>query len=294
MDMALYTRAVEARDELIKREKDNWSRVASIAIVKEKDVEYSTNHACHAGLMFNGYGRGGPGARAVVSLLMKPCPVTVEMLYEDEALLFLDWLLNRSPYASTFITKSAHEALHHKATISTAYAPSNLMAAGMVASRRLWEYPVIARVFCDLVKAGVNENLSYYLAHIASTRFKCDGNIDWSNSNRGHCSIDTYSMGREEVKNFIENKPVKLNKDYAESCNYQGYDCMFGSCGGAARRLNQWVHKNFPYSGQVKAGGANPFAKAMAGASQCKYEDGIRIMAEWQPTLMKYINEGEV
>lgn len=291
MDMALYTRAVQARDELIKREKGSYQRVASIAIVKEKGVEYSTNHACHAGLMFNGWGESGKGGQAVASLLMKP-RIAGEMLYEDEALLFLDWLLNRSPYAPTFITKSPHEAIHHKAIISTGYSPSNLMGAGLVASRRLWEYPVIARVFCDLAKAGVNEGLAYYLAHIASTSFKCDGNIDWSNGNRGHCSISTYAMGRKEVKNFIEHKPTSLKKNYVEDCNYQGYDGMFGDTPG--ERLNIWIHANFPYSGEAKAGGANPFGKAVKGVKQCKYADGIRIMAEWQPTLMKYINEGKV
>lgn len=291
MDMTLYKRCIEARDGLLKKLGSgglSWGRITAIAIVLPDTIHYSKAQQCHAGLEWEGYGQSPKGGLAVVNGLLKPRDGT---LYEDEALLFLDWLLNRSPYASTFVTKSAHEALLTKMTISRGDTPSNLMAAGMVASRRLWEYAFVARVFCDLVKVGVNENLAFYLAHIAQCKFDGKGNLSWTALTSGHCSMNPGVMGCEEVNNFINCKVVKPNKNYCEDSRYGGYDKMFGSC-KYDKRLSTWVHKNFPYS-RVKEGGAvNPFAKAAPGGDSCKYEEAIKTMGEWWPTLMEHIKEG--
>ena len=130
---------------------------------------------------------------------------------EDKAL-YLDWLFNRSPYASTFISKSAIRSLNYGFSVSDCATPSNLMAAGLVATRRMWEYPYILRVWVDLTKAGVNENLAYYLAHLASCKVDGTGSLHWNYPVYGHCSIDSHTWGVDSVKNFINNAPKKLNK----------------------------------------------------------------------------------
>lgn len=282
MEMSVYRKIIAGRDKLLENldsGKSKWDECACINIIyPDIDDHISTNQACHAGL--NNY---NPGSVAVVSALMKP--KKDKILGEDEALLFLDWLLNRSPYSCTFITKSAHEALFYKATISSSDHPSNLMAAGMVASRRLWEYPEVARVFCDLVKAGVNEDLAFYLAHLYSGTFDRGGKVGYDGLYAGHCSIDPRVMGEKELLNWLMHRPVKLNEPYKNSTKYSGYDSMFGH---NYQRLN--VHNNFPYNGEAKAGNANPFPKAGELVRKgCSYDNLIKATAEFQHVLFKQI-----
>ncbi|MNZ65598.1 hypothetical protein D3C78_837950 [compost metagenome] len=213
---------------------------------------------------------------------MKP---EYEILEEEEALMFLDWLLNRSPYASAFVTKSAHEALYHKATISDAFTPSNLMAAGMVASRRLWEYAFVTRVFCDLVKVGVNEDLAYWLGHIAAGSFNRSGSFNWSSSKSGHCSVDTCTSTPDSLKAFLEHRPANLSKTYNESWYYYGYHEMFG---GELGGITPWIHNNFPYKAQVGVKKVNPF-KADVLDSSCSYQHAIETMATFQHTILEHI-----
>lgn len=293
MDMSSYSQIMSGREELLtslKEGKREWGDCAAINIIYEDSTHVSPNQACHAGLAnthYNGFKK--KGAIAVVSALMKPKPV--EMLEEEEAFFFLDWLLNRSPYAETFITKSADEALYYKATISSAFHPSNLMAAGMVASRRLWEYPVIARVMVALSKAGVNEDLAYYLAHLFAGRFDKVGNCSWSDTKSAHCSVNPAIMGKKELLAFLQHKPTKLNKTYNEHYQYSGYDAMYGESWNDA--CHNIIHKNFPYKGAVKAVDVNPFPKDnIAGVDLKKsapYQDCIDRMADYQHIILNDI-----
>lgn len=290
MDMSTYKKAHAMAVELIDRlneGKMGWNRTAAVAVLKKNgETFFSSNQACHAGLNLSGWGENGPGGVAVASGLMQP--KEKETLWEDEALKYLDWLLNRSPYACTFVSKSPQQALLDKFIISSGHHPSNLMAAGLVASRRLWEYHVIARVFCDLVDAGVKEDLSYYLAHIALCNFSQKGIIRWDGTNRGHCSFDTERFDWCVLHNWLNHKPIKLNQNYLDNSNYLGYDAMFG--GGRGETVGSWIHKNFPYKGNAK-GAANPFAKALAADLSCDYWDGIKIMAEFQHKIIEKMNE---
>lgn len=287
--MTTYRKIITARDDMLAqlndREKD-WSSCACIAIVFEDHHHVSPNQACHAGLRNNYEGNKESGALAVVSGLMKPDKK--EEVDEEEAIMFLDWLLNRSPYAETFITKSPHEALLHKVIVSSAHHPSNLMAAGLVASRRLWEYVFISRVFCDLAKAGVNEDLAFYLGHIFSGRFDREGNVSYINCQAGHCSLNPVYMGAEELKNFLEHKPVHLNKTYNEYWNYNGYDAMYGEGDGSARH---WIHNNFPYKPAAVKVAANPFPvdEGRDPNKTCSYDHLIKTTVEFQHRIFEYI-----
>lgn len=291
MDMSSYSQIVSGREELrafLNEGKRDWTQCAAINIIYEDSTHVSPNQACHAGLAnthYNGFKE--KGAIAVVSALMKPKPA--EMLEEEEAYYFLDWLLNRSPYAETFITKSADEALYYKATISSAFHPSNLMAAGMVASRRLWEYPVIARVMVALSKAGVNEDLAYYLAHLFAGRFDKVGNCSWSACSSAHCSIGPEVMDEKALLAFLQHKVKTPNKTYNEHYRYGGYDAMYGT----GKALYKHIHAGFPYKGAVKAIDVNPFPKDNVHGVDAKksapYQDCIDRMVDYQHIILNDI-----
>lgn len=291
ISMALYKKAIEARDEMLdalKKGDRSWDRVTCINIVYEKgDNHLSAAQQCHAGL-----DNRRNGSFAVVNGLMRPNAAS--MLNEDEAFLFLDWLLNRSPYASTFITKDAMECIRTKTTISYSDVPANLMAAGQVASRRLWEYAYVARAFADLVKTGVNENLAFYLGHIFSGNFNRSGKCNWSASTAGHCSINPSAFDKKGLVNFLDGKPLNLTTNYSKNTDYGGYDDMFSrkfhSYGGVVDPINKWIHNNFPYVKGGKAEKVNPFPVAARGDDKgCSYEDLIKGMSDFQHKIFEHI-----
>lgn len=209
---------------------------------------------------------------------------------EDKAL-YLDWLFNRSPYASTFISKSAIRSLNYGFSVSDCATPSNLMAAGLVATRRMWEYPYILRVWVDLTKAGVNENLAYYLAHLASCKVDGTGSISWNSPVYVHCSIDSHLWGVDPLKNFINNAPKSLNQLYTKNLNYYGYGRMFSDKDNGANPLYVWINANFPYKDEGKAVDNNPFKAARAErVNTVSYEKGIERMATFATKIMEKVN----
>lgn len=291
MDIASYRQIMDGRAELLKALEDGkrqWGRCAAINIIFPDSTHISPNQACHAGLDNEYEGNKQKGSIAVVSALMKPVG---DLLDEEEAYHFLDWLLNRSPYASTFITKSAEEALYTKTTISSSFHPSNLMAAGMVASRRLWEYPMVARVMVALSKAGVNEDLAFYLGHIVRGKFDMKGNFDFAGCLSGHCSIDPCIMGGKELLRFLNHDVLKPNKTYHESRKYNGYDAMYGTRSGKDISMASFIHSKFPYKGAKEAVNVNPFPVDLGGDKNksTTYEELINRMVDFQHTIFKEI-----
>lgn len=290
MEMHLYRQIMAGREEMLAalngtgKDKRSWSDTACINIIFDGSTHLSTNQACHAGLS----NIRKAGSEAVVSALMKP--QGGKILEEEEALYFLEWLLNESPYSSTFITKSAEEALFYKATISSSHHPANLMAAGMVASRRLWEYPEVTRYFVDMAKAGVQKDLAFFLAHALSCTFERKGAATWDQHARGHCSLECSRMKAKGLLNFLNHNVTQPKDTYHRTTSYTGYDGMY-DCGG--KDIQDFLRNNFPFNGGVKK--AAGFFPADEGAKdkQGKYEDLIQGMVEFQHKLFKEIGYEE-
>lgn len=290
MEMHLYRQIMAGREEMLAalngtgKEKRSWSNTACINIIFDGKTHLSTNQACHAGLS----DIGKAGSEAVVSALMKPA--AGKMLEEEEALYFLDWLLNESPYSSTFITKSAEEALFYKATISSSHHPANLMGAGMVATRSLWEFPEVARYFVDMGKAGVQKDLSFFLAYMLSCNFKREGKASWDQFDRGHCAMRPDIMNGKGLFNYLNHNVVNPKDHYHKTTSYYGYDGMYGDGG---LKVKDYLRNNFPYNGKVEQKpGFFPADEGAAG-KEGKYEDLIQGMVEFQHKLFKEIGYEE-
>lgn len=215
---------------------------------------------------------------------------------------FVDYIINRSPYSETFLSKDAAKCLEDKVTLSSGDHPSNLMVAGLVALRRLWEYSMVARAAYDLAQDGVNEDLAFVLGHLVNveTQVSPDSQTGWTYCHSGHCSIDPSIMSLKVVKNFLDHKPQKLNSLWSEGKGrYDGYDAMYGEGFPA---ITTYVRENFPYHLYKGApppvvASTNPFlaAKAKPAAGKDKdeyapYSKAIEVMAEWAKThLMEKI-----
>lgn len=210
---------------------------ATIAVVGTKNIHHVSNTACHAGLNDREYGMPDNGDRIAVIHSIQHC--CTKPLLHEEKLKFLDWLLNRSPYCSVFVSKSAKSALKREVIICDADTPANLMAGGMVAARTLSEYVTVVRVWFDLVNLGVNENLAFLVGHIIQTnRERTYISFD---ALAGHCSIDGYNIGEEIVENFINSKPISLKGSYKNQSNYSGLHVTWHKGGHLDKSFTEFV-----------------------------------------------------
>lgn len=296
MDLSLDARTEAAAKELIERldgKRMHWSQNTAIVGVFEKDDhkhKFSGNQACHAGLSSLAFSK-----RIVNALMTGKSYATGRVLDKEIELWFVGYILNRSPYAETFITKDAEKALEQRYTVSSGDHPANLVAAGMVALRRLWEYTYVAAAAYSLAKAGVNEDLAFLLGHTVSTsNAPHEGSAtSWTGLASGHCSINPAVMGWKEVQNFLNHKVTKPNPLLSAGANYEGYDAMYGE--DRANSYYKFVQNEFPYAlchGEVKVN-LNPFTKAIAvkNDNQVPYAKAIEVMAKWaNTTLMEKIN----
>lgn len=220
------------------------------------------------------------------------------ILPKETELWFVDYILNRSPYAKTFISKDAVKALEEGITISSGDHPGNLVGGAVVALRRLWEHIYVAQVAYDLTKAGVNEDLAFLLGHCiqSPSEIKDDTNVSWSACLNWHTSIDPGVMGFKQMKAFLDHAPVDLHKaNYVDNGDYRGYSNMFGVSRDGS--YHSYVTNNFPYNlckDQPKVTSNNPFAASLpkkAGpARSAPYAKAIEVMATWANThLMEKI-----
>lgn len=215
---------------------------------------------------------------------------------------YLDWLLNRSPYADAFITKDAEKALETRIVVSSGDHPGNYVGGSIVSLRLLWEHTYAAQAAYDLHKAGVHEDVAFLLGHTVSVERKItpDSPTEWNNNTSWHSSIDVGTMGFKGIKNFMAHKPTNKTGIYAKQGQFSGYSAMYMSDGV---RLTEYIRVNFPYERYKDAPKAlvntNPFMASKAaleparraGGDSAPYYKAIEVMAEWAQThLMEKIN----
>ncbi|MNU58871.1 hypothetical protein D3C71_480200 [compost metagenome] len=285
-----------AAKELIKRLDGNklkWSmNTAIVGVKKNGATHFSTNQSCHAGL-----GGMAPCERVVNALMDGHGYAEGRGLSKEAELWFVDYILNRSPYAETFITKDAKLALEQKYTVSDGHHPANLVAAGMVALRRLWEYTWVLAAAYDLAKEGVNEDLAFLLGHTVATQSVPTDHspTSWNSCTAGHCSVNPGVMDWPVVKNFLEHKVIQPKGLLSQGAGYMGYDGMYGQY--KHESYFSFVKNHFPYArctGSKEVVNLNPFMAAKQAEfkdNRVPYRKAIEVMAEWaKTTLMEKIN----
>ena len=257
-------------------------RTAYYSYFHEKKLTISTNTACHAGL----YAGSAKGCLGVINCLVKNYdsghgPGEWSDTTDEEKIMFLDWLARRSPYKTAFVSKKATKILERGAALLTSEAPGNVLGGACVSMRRLWEHTIVLQVWCDLVKAGVGENLAYVLGHLAAG--SRDKGLNWGNFSGWHVAINSRSWTTGQVKNFVEGNLVGVTKKYSESGDYNDYSMyLFKAPGGNLR----FIHEEFPYSKPQAT--TNPFHKAVDnGVVTMNYDDAIATMSEFQQHILK-------
>ena len=262
-------------------------------------------HVCHANL------RNGVGSKYIINGLMIGTSYGSNpgrILAPEIELWFVDYILNRSPYSAIFVEKDAKKALEERMVVASGDHPGNLVGAGLVALRRLWEYVFITQAAYELAKAGVNEDLAFFLGHLiqAKNNSKPNDTVSWTACTSGHCSLNPSRWGFEHLKNFLDHKITSPNSLYSAAGPYHGYDEMYGSdWGGGAlgyirKNLPVHLYKDKPAAAPITA--TNPFVAAKKALEnpagfddvnkeqKTNYAKAIEVMAEWAKThLMEKI-----
>lgn len=211
---------------------------------------------------------------------------------DEESVRYLDWLCNRSPWCRAFVSKSARQAYKQRTVVLSTTVAGNLMGGAGVAVRRLWERPIILRVWLELTARGVPEALSYYLATCAYTGYKQP--ISWGNAEIAHHNLAVHNMDAGALVAFIKGKPEFVKDSYASGATYDGYSHMWGEGG----RFQDWIVKNFPTK-PIKDGAVeeakvmtNPFAKAIVkigvnARGETPWSVALDNMGLWWPAIYK-------
>lgn len=245
---------------------------ATVVFVTKSDKIVTTDyHACHAALAHNKIDSlvHGGQLKYVCSSIQSNNPGYKNSSIADKKL-YLDYLMNRSPYSQAFKCKDVEWCFEHGFVIGNINTPSNILAAGLVHTRRMWEFTHIVRVFALLVKAGMCEDLAFLLAYSTSIKSELGNEFRWHGSSLQHHAIHTEDMGKGNVLNYINRSYLKLNEPYKKSTNYYGYaEDLFGA--GKGSKLLPFLRDNCSTFTTVKVKQTNPFAKAKLDASNTNW-----------------------
>lgn len=227
----------ELSEQIVKLAKDileehGIGNCAACGVIYENGaLRVSDNTACHAGL--NQQMAGRPKPVAVVSVCQTDCNKRGARLDAEHIAMYTDWLLNRSPYNSAFITKDAASCIELGYVATTAEVPSNLMVGGLVAHRYTWEHASLVRTWCELVNAGCNEDTAFLFTHMIGSSFVGGSPVKevasfGSTYKSGHTALSVGGMTEKDLLNFVNHEPVEPNQPYNVDVEYRGLDDLFG------------------------------------------------------------------
>ena len=150
----------------------------------------------------------------------------------NHSLRFLHYLLNKSPYAGAFISKSAGQAIKNGYVLVSLDVPANMAVGGMIALRYgCWEYATTSKVFNDFVAAGVDEDAAWLTCASFVPFF---GNYDMNHPSGGHSHIAAVHHLTKEA--LLEYKKLMANNGFKwNACTLREGGAKLGSIQGIYR-----------------------------------------------------------
>ena len=153
----------------------------------------------------------------------------------EDAKMFIEWLVQRSPWNEMFLTKDVDDILKH-GYVSRTDLPDNFIVGGYIASRLITESYneyVVDRfaVFKEMIKAGASETEAFMFAHMyASENKKKTYPILLQPLNSGHATFSIGNRGKNYFKNFLTARPVNPGPNFNVNRGYNSriYD-IWGS-----------------------------------------------------------------
>lgn len=250
--------------------------VALFGYVKDNVFTGNTSTACFADL-----GRCGKGVEYVLSFLMG---------YHDneEERFYLDWLVNRSPWAVVFPEKDI-DIIRDNGLIASTDHPSNLVVGGLIASRAYVEKRDSITAFKSLCEAGVAGNMAYVLS-LCAYSLDYPKRLHWRKQRDGHSALAQSYMDKHALSNFI-NGIVECPRPlmHSNSSYYDENTNIFKIWGqGQDSWLQEYLGMNYTYGDKAKS--TNPFPKKDAYVGSDPYDLAISKMAELSHKIMQNLN----
>lgn len=290
-----YSKALKMRDYLHSTDLEG---TANFAVVFESgDVDMWTDQACHAsisqqkvlkerrnkeGVARNIYynGKDNEDKRSHVVTMLQPFYETKKYLETSEK--FIDWLINRSPMAKVFVTKSSRIAMSKRGVVLSAKHPANLMQAGLIASRYIMEWSSHVKLWGELTSRGVEENLAFIIANFFT--INKDNKVSSYGGFAGHRVFDSSLLDVKAMKNFINNTPEYLTENYATNRSYNGVHRIFREDRPGARDFLYWCKKITATMGHKNVG------SSQWDASYVDFTDIDMFVEKTIPSVMEDIN----
>lgn len=260
--MLPYQQAINEMNNRLKGSSHILGNVAFVSIQGDKGVDIKESTACHAGIGSASPTRIGK-AQYIVSRVMND---QGSVKYEEQ-LAYLDYLLNRSPMSRVFEQRDAEWCLEHRYIICRVDQPSNLVAAGLISSRRLSEMSRVATSFYKLTQAGCPEWLAFPLSQYFHFS---DGYVSRNMSEASHYAFSFSNAVAQDLLAWMNDSPKQLNRPYSESREYTGVNRMFIS-GGKGSTLGDLLKGFKVVVSNTKS--TNPFAKSISKPTVEKFKE---------------------
>lgn len=236
-------------------------RIASVAFVTPKGLVFSDNHACHAGLSCTHVAGKDAKITTVISGFQF-CEAS-----EADKRLFINYMLNDSPWKEVFINKDVDHVLKNHWWVD-ATVPSNFLANALVATRLPTEFPQRFRVFIDAVKEGVSGDEAYIMSMLLN---KSSKNYNWSLAS-GHICFNTSPI-QEVYKRFVNHTPKDMGQPYNKVQGYNSNNGVWGPDYGGGNKGQDLLFRIVPESMTV-AKNLNIFYKPPKGIYGYAFREG--------------------
>lgn len=146
---------------------------------------------------------------------------------QADAEMFIEWLVQRSPYQEAFITKDVKDILKYGYVCRTDL-PNTFVAGALIASRFITESyndSIVKRfkVFKKFTEAGISETEAFLFAHSFVLNNKAGGRweVEVSNLSSGHAAIDLGGRGLTYAKNFLNANIADKRGTFKERMGYE-------------------------------------------------------------------------
>lgn len=167
------------------------------------------NDACHARLLFD----------ELAILYFNYVPQGFNIL---DLALYIQWMVNESPFAGIFLSKNVSDILKYGAVIDTR-THFGLSFAAAIASRTYHEHGANFITWLALAKAGVDKNVAYVIACATKSFHKTQRENSYLNADDtdafavdfgyiNHGGIDPINWGQDDVSRWMNKTPLVFGK----------------------------------------------------------------------------------
>lgn len=206
---------------------DEEGHTAFYSVVYEQKHYTGHNTSCHAGLRDGKYIADSTGAGKLVAIADYP---EVRCKIQGESKRYADYIVNRSAFAKAFKTKD----YNGKALLMNIQECShNFIVIACIALRAATEFPGMAKSWCKLVDAGLDEHKAYFLSYFFHDIYSPNKVKHSPNFGGSHRVYEGYSGDIKDFATLVKGEFIDRNqpciKLFKGSYDVTKYYCKNGN-----------------------------------------------------------------